>query len=170
MPDYTQISLQNMQNRFDKLVDVCYHTSNNMKTLKRLICEPGVWFLIGSQFIGIVLFVAGCYSLASLKEKKAFVDPLIGWNIDDLMRSGEWVVEGESFSVRAEVPFSGWEAKQYGFRNIALRKKGAGKPIMLICTHKDDEDGGNTFGWVESEGKRVAWIVDGEIVKQGRKM
>ena len=41
-----------------------------------------------------------------------------------------------------------------------------GRKFTLIHTYDDDEDGGNSYGWVEEKGQRVAWIHDCNIQKE----
>jgi hypothetical protein len=79
-----------------------------------------------------------------------------------------WKVVKNQYIVSTELPNPAWgkdRLPKYHYRKVTIQNK-KGKQVVLIHTYDDSEDGGNSYGWVEQDGKRVAWIVDCNIQEE----
>jgi hypothetical protein len=123
----------------------------------------------------LALSLAGCQSLNYIRacstpgydwETGTFRKALgggipFGQSVQDVEDAADRAVVSVTFTESKRVPNPHWKdvGKTYHYRNVTVQGPDK-RVITMVYTHRDGEDGGNSFGWVEEGGRQVAWIVD----------
>lgn len=113
------------------------------------------------MFKKIVLVIAAFYA-ASANAASDIASRIDGKEISDLKSSGDYVVVDQGVIEKVSPIVSDAVKRHYHIDQYTARSDGAG--FVIFASYLDDEDGGNSYGWVESvDGKVIARIGDSFI-------